>query len=118
MKKYKLNMTRPEFLYNFFREVDFANPFSEKTISKVIPSKAILIYIAYCVILESNLDYKSINMYNCDDETVVIKLIDKKFAKTVCENADTRDIHCNNSDYKVSVKRDGSYLYITPEKIE
>ena len=77
MKKYKVNLTRPEFMNVFL------DNYTMETMDPIIPDQCNLIYTIYSVLLESNLKRSDIKQVSCDGETVVVKLSSKTMVKDV-----------------------------------
>lgn len=105
-------MTRPEFLDIFIDE------YTEEKISKIIPEQTILIYTMYTVLLESDLVRSNIEQVDYDDETIVVKMNSRTTAKEVKENFQGNSIRFGYDIYKIHIKLDKAYLYVSLEKIE
>ena len=111
-KKYKMNMTRPEFLDLFIDE------YNEACIGKIIPDQSNLIYAMYTVLLESDLMKSNIEQVDYDDNTIVVKMSHKTIAKEVKENYHGETIRFGYDTYNLHVKVDKVYVYVTLDKIE
>lgn len=111
MKDHKVHMTRLDFLDKFIEE------YTEDDVSVVIPSQVKLIYSIYSVLLESDLDKSDIKQVSCDDEAVVVRLADKSLAKAVRQRYHKEVIRFGDNYYKIHIKLDKSYIYVTLEEI-
>lgn len=111
MKDHKVHMTRLDFLDKFIDE------YTEAGVSVVIPSQVKLIYTIYSVLLESDLDKTDIKQVSCDEESVVVKLADKSLAKAVRQRYHKEIIRFGDNWYKVHIKLDKCYIYVTLEEV-
>lgn len=111
-KKYKMDMSRPEFLDLFIEE------YTETEIGKVIPSQSNLIYTMYTVILESDLARSNIESVSYDEETVVVKFKNKSTAKEVRDRYKKETIRLGYDIYQIDIKVDKAYLYISLNHIK
>lgn len=111
MKDHKVHMTRLDFLDKFIEE------YTEAGVSVVIPSQVKLIYTIYSVLLESDLNKSDIKQVSCDDESVVVKLADKTIAKAVRQRYHKEVIRFGDNWYKISIKLDKCYIYVSLEEI-
>ena len=107
-----MNMTRPEFLDLFIEE------YTEEKIGKIIPEQSNLIYAMYSVLLESDLVRSNIEQVDYDSDTIVVKMNNKNTAKEVKDNYQNETLRFGYDTYKIHIKLDKAYLYVTLEKIE
>lgn len=106
MKKYKVNLTRPEFMDVFL------DNYTMETMDPIIPDQCNLIYTIYSVLLESNLKRSDIKQVSCDGETVVVKLSSKTMVKDVVSKFHKEIIRFGVKYYKIHMKTDRCYLYV------
>ena len=118
MKKYKLNMTRPEFLMKFLTGADDSHQITEDDLEHIIPGGSRVIYACYSCILESDLDRSQIVYVNFDGKHVMIKLTSKQLAKSVKDACNKDTIRLGTVTYKIHVKQEGAYLYVSVEELD
>ena len=118
MKKYKMNMTRPEFLMKFLTGADDNHQITVDDLENIIPGGSRVIYVCYSCIIESDLDRSQITYVNYDGENVMIKLSSKQLAKDVKELCNKDTIRLGTSMYKIHIKQDGAYLYVSIEEMD
>lgn len=118
MKKYKMNMTRPEFLMKFLTGADDNHQITVDDLENIIPGGSRVIYACYSCIIESDLDRSQITYVNYDGENVMIKLSSKQLAKDVKELCNKDTIRLGTSMYKIHIKQDGAYLYVSIEEMD
>ena len=111
MKDHKVRMTRLDFLDKFIED------YTEAGVSVVVPSQCKLIYSIYSVLLESDLEKKDIKQVGCDDESVVVRLVDKSTAKAVRQRYHKEIIRFGDKWYKLHIKLDKAYIYVTLEEV-
>ena len=118
MKKYKLNMTRPEFLMKFLTGADDNHQITVDDLENIIPGGSRVIYACYSCIIESDLDRSQITYVNYDGKNVMLKLSSKQLAKDVKELCNKDTIRLGTSMYKIHIKQDGAYLYVSIEEMD
>lgn len=115
MRKCKLNMTRPEFLLKFLTSTEDPLDVTVENMERIIPTGSKLIYAAYSCIMESDLHRTDITYINMDDESIVMKLSSKNIAKRIKEECNKEMIRFGDKVYKVHVKIDGTYVFVSIE---
>lgn len=110
-KKYKLNMTRPEFLSTFLA-VGSSNIISFEEMARLIPASHDLIYCAYCALIEANISRSDINYVNADDESIVIRLNSKDTAKSIKSTCNKERIRIGDKKYKLIVDLKGNNIFV------
>lgn len=116
MRKHKLNMTRPEFLLKFLTSSEDPLDITMDDMEHVIPKGSKLIYACYNCIIDCNLHKNDITYVNIDDDdTLVIKLSSKAIAKQIKENYNKEMIRFGDKMYKLHIKIDGTYLFVSIE---
>lgn len=118
MKKYKMNMTRPEFLMKFLTGADDNHQITVDDLENIIPGGSRVIYACYSCIIESDLDRSQITYVNYDGKNVMIKLSSKQLAKDVKDQCNKDTIRLGTSMYKIHIKQDGAYLYVSIEELD
>lgn len=118
MKKYKMNMTRPEFLMKFLTGADDNHQITVDDLENIIPGGSRVIYACYSCIIESDLDRSQITYVNYDGKNVMLKLSSKQLAKDVKDLCNKDTIRLGTSMYKIHIKQDGAYLYVSIEEMD
>ena len=114
MKKYKMNMTRPEFLMKFLTGADDSHQITEDDLEHIIPGGSRVIYACYSCILESDLDRSQIVYVNFDGKHVMIKLTSKQLAKSVKDACNKDTIRLGRLHIRfTSNKRVHIYMYLS-----
>lgn len=113
MKEYKLNITRPEFLKRFLLGSDDSHDITEEDLEREILRHGKLIYVCYSCIMESDLENTKIKFVSCDDDSCVVQLESKALAKQVKEECNKDIIRIGSTLYKVKVKVEGSYIFVS-----
>lgn len=113
MNTHKLKMTRPEFLKKFLTNSENSNDITMEDLERVVPGSSKLIYAAYTVIMEQDLEPTDIKYVNCDDESVMIKCASKSIVKSIKATWHKQTIRLGAYFYRIKVKIDGLYLYIS-----
>lgn len=116
MKEFKMNMTRPEFLKKFLTKAGNQG-ITEDDLSKIVPENSNLVYAMYCVLLESDLERSDITQVHCDGETVVVKLTSKSLAKSVREKWNKEHIRLGIYEYKIKVRVDNCYIFVSMDLV-
>lgn len=111
-KKYKLNMTRPEFL-SAFLAVGSDDVYTFEELSRIIPASHDLIYCAYCALIEANIEKSDINYVNADDDnSIVIRLKSKEVAKRIKSTCHKETIRIGEKKYKLIVDLKDSNVFV------
>ena len=106
MKKYKLNLTRPEFMESFLDDIN------KESLDPIIPEQTNLIYTIYSVLLESDLKKSDIKQVSCDGETIVVKLASKSMVNNVVSKFHKELIRFGFDYYHINIKTDKCYLFV------
>ena len=111
-KKYKLNMTRPEFLSAFIMDGS-NNVYTFEELSRIIPASHDLIYCAYCALIEANIEKSDINYVNADeDDIIVIRLNSKDIAKRIKSSCNKEKVRIGEKEYKLIIDIKGSNVFV------
>jgi hypothetical protein len=116
MKEFKLNMTRPEFLRRILTNCDDRHKIDEEDLNRLLDKGHALPYCCYTAIMEANINPEDITYINIDEESVVVKLINKSVAKKIKEASHKEMIRLGMIFYKIKVKVDGVYVIVTATK--
>lgn len=116
MKEFKLNMTRPEFLRRILSNCDDSHMIDEEDLNRLLDKGHTLPYCCYTAIMEANILPEDITYINIDEESVVVKLINKDVAKRIKNAAHKEIIRLGTIYYKIKVKVDGTYVIVTATK--
>lgn len=116
MKEFKLNMTRPEFLRRILTNCDDRHKIDEEDLNRLLDKGHALPYCCYTAIMEANINPEDITFINIDEESVVVKLINKSVAKKIKEASHKEMIRLGMIFYKIKVKVDGVYVIVTATK--
>ena len=116
MKEFKLNMTRPEFLRRILTNCDDRHKIDEEDLNRLLDKGHALPYCCYTAIMEANINPEDITYINIDEESVVVKPINKSVAKKIKEASHKEMIRLGMIFYKIKVKVDGVYVIVTATK--
>lgn len=112
-KKYKMNMTRPEFLSKFLpANGDKIMSFEE--LKLVLPELYDLVYCTYTALMEADIMKEDIDYVSADeDNNVVVKLYSKSMAKTIRDLFKREFIHIGEKIYKIGISTKASQVFIS-----
>lgn len=113
MKEFKLNMTRPEFMKRILTKCDRNHQITESDFEAMASAGYTPQYCCYTVLMEANLHPDDILQIHDDSETVVVKLTSKQLAKRVKELFHKERLRLGNDVYKIKVKLDGTYIFVS-----
>lgn len=116
MKEYKLNITRPEFLKRFLLGSDDDHIITEEDMEREVLRHGKLIYACYSCIMEADLENTQIRFVSCDDDSCVVQMESKSMAKEVKECCNKETLRIGSTYYKLKVKVEGSYIFVSMEE--
>lgn len=124
-KKYKMNMTRPEFLSTFILDDPDERVYSFKELEELIPASHDLIYCTYCALMDADIAKRDIEFVNADNEenNVLIRLRNKEIAKRIKETCHKEKVRIGEKKYRLAIELKGSQVYVSvtltnPEVLE
>lgn len=118
MKEYKLNMTRPEFMKHILTKGDRNHEITEADFEAMVSSGYTPQYCCYTVLMESDLRPEDILQVHDDSESIVVKLSTKQQAKMVKEKFHKELIQLGDMVYRVKVKVDKSFVFVSVHLVE
>lgn len=114
-RKYKLDMTRPEFDLQSMSKGDVSQ-LNEDNMFGPLCDGSILSYVVFTVLMEANLKKSEVYEVSNDGEAIAVQLSSKSRAKEVAEKCRKEEVRFGRCIYQTNIKVRDEYLIFTIEE--
>ena len=116
-RKFKLDVTRPEFLLQMMSDGD-VDRLDEDSMHKVLNDTSELSYVVYTVLMETNPKKCDITKVSNDGEAIAVQFESKSQAKNIGPLCDNEVVRFGTAHYQVKTKVRDRYVIFTAKKLE
>ncbi|MDE6040241.1 MAG: hypothetical protein K2F99_01555 [Muribaculaceae bacterium] len=116
-RKYKLDVTRPEFLLQMMSDGD-VDRLDEDSMHKVLHEASELSYVVYTVLMETDPKKCDIIKVSNDGEAIAIQFASKSQAKNIGELCNGETVRFGKSHYEVKAKVRDKYVIFSATELE